>query len=118
MKEPWFHHAPHKVLFCHIPLRFTRDIFPAQKRWECHDVCRGLWASTLAEAGVKVVVSGHTHDHRWMPVREGQPIGQLIGGGPQPGRATLIHGHATVDTLQLRMTKLDGTELHRIEFKA
>ncbi len=36
VKEAWFRDAPHKVLFCHIPLWFTRDIFPTQRRWECH----------------------------------------------------------------------------------
>jgi hypothetical protein len=42
VKEPWFRDAPFKVLFCHIPLYFTRDIFPTQQRWECHDLCRAL----------------------------------------------------------------------------
>jgi acid phosphatase type 7 len=97
------------VLFCHIPLWFTRDIFPTQRRWECHDVCRKLWAPTLADAGVRLVISGHTHDHRWMPSKEGQPIAQLIGGGPLPRHATFIHGTATRETLTLKMTKLDGT---------
>src|SRR5436190_1685225 len=95
VKEAWFRKAPHKVLFCHIPLWFTRDIFPTQQRWECHDVCRNLWAPKLAAAGVKLVISGHTHDHRWMPAREGQPIAPLIGGGPQPRLATFLSVTAT-----------------------
>ncbi len=118
VREPWFREAPHKVLFCHIPLWFTRDIFPTQHRWECHDVCRALWVPTLAEAGVKLVVSGHTHDFRWMPAKEGQPIAQLIGGGPQPKFATFIEGKATRDTLTLKMTKLDGTAVANVEMKA
>jgi acid phosphatase type 7 len=109
VRQTWFRSAPHKVLFCHIPLWFTRDIFPTQHRWECHDVCRKLWTPTLADAGVKLVISGHTHDHRWMPAKEGQPIAQLIGGGPLPRQATFIRGTATRDTLTLKMTKLDGT---------
>jgi hypothetical protein len=111
VKESWFRDAPHKVLFCHIPLWFTRDIFPTQRRWECHSFCRGLWASKLAAAGVKLVVSGHTHADRWMPAKEGQPIAQLIGGGPQPRSATFIQLTATREALTLKMTKLDGTVL-------
>lgn len=118
VKEPWFRKAPHKVLFCHIPLWFTRDIFPTEKRWECHDVCRSLWVPDLVKAGVKLVVSGHTHDYRWMPARDGQPIAQLIGGAPDPRYATFIQGSVTRDILKLKMSKLDGTVLHDITLKA
>jgi 3',5'-cyclic AMP phosphodiesterase CpdA len=118
IKERWFREASHKVLFCHIPLWFTRDIFPTQRRWECHDICRRLWVSTLVEAGVKLVVSGHTHDHRWMPAKEGQPIAQLIGGAPQPRYATFTQLTATRETLTFRMSKLDGTALHAADLKA
>jgi hypothetical protein len=117
-KEPWFRDAPHKVLFCHIPLYFTRDIFPQQHRWECHDICRALWVPTLVEAGVKVIISGHTHDFRWMPAKKGQPIAQLIGGAPQPRFATFIQGNATRERLALKMTKLDGTVVADVMFKA
>lgn len=118
LREPWFREAPHKVLFCHIPLWFTRDIFPTHQRWECHSFCRELWAAKLAAAGVKLVVSGHTHDARWMPAKEGQPIAQLIGGGPQPRFATLIQLTATRETLALKMSKLDGTVVTETTMKA
>jgi acid phosphatase type 7 len=118
VKEAWFRKAPHKVLFCHIPLWFTRDIFPTQQRWECHDVCRKLWVPTLVKAGVKLVISGHTHDSRWMPAKEGQPIAQMIGGAPQPRFATFIEGTATRETLKLTMSNLEGTVLHDITLKA
>jgi len=118
VREPWFRDAAFKVLFCHIPLYFTRDIFPTQQRWECHDLCRALWVPTLVEAGVKLVVSGHTHDHRWMPAKEGQPIAQLIGGGPQPKAATFIQGNATRELLTLKMSKLDGTVVADVTMKA
>jgi 3',5'-cyclic AMP phosphodiesterase CpdA len=117
IREPWFREAAHKVLFCHIPLWFTRDIFPTQRRWECHDVCRKLWLPALKEARVKLVVSGHTHSHRWMPAKEGQPIAQLIGGGPQPPSATFIQGTATREKLTLKMSKLDGTILAEVNLE-
>jgi 3',5'-cyclic AMP phosphodiesterase CpdA len=118
VKEPWFREAPHKVLFCHIPLWFTRDIFPTHHRWECHTFCRELWAPTLVEAGVKLVVSGHTHDWRWMPAKDGQPIAQLIGGGPQPKYATFLQGTASRESLTLKMQKHDGTVVADVTLKA
>jgi acid phosphatase type 7 len=114
VKEAWFREAPFKVLFCHIPLWFTRDIFPTHKRWECHHFCRELWLPTLLAAGVKLVISGHTHDSRWMPAKAGQPIAQMIGGGPQPGFATFIQGTATREQLRIKMSKLDGTVLREV----
>jgi hypothetical protein len=105
-------------MLCHIPLWYTRDIFPAQGRWECHDVCRRLWVPTLKEAGVQLVISGHTHAFAWLPAGEDQPIAQLIGGGPQPRQATFIQGSATRDTLAVTMSRLDGSVLESLSFKA
>src|SRR5688572_17839044 len=62
VKEGWFREAPFKVLFCHIPLWFIRDIFPQHQRWEFTPVCREAWLPSLIEAGVRLVVSGHTHE--------------------------------------------------------
>jgi hypothetical protein len=50
--------------------------------------------------------------------QEGQPIGQLIGGGHYPSYATFIEGTATRERLALTMRTLDGTALHELEFKA
>jgi predicted phosphodiesterase len=110
-RETWFRSAPFKVLFCHIPLYYTRDIFPEQRRWEAHDYCRSLWVPALVEAGVKLIVSGHTHSPRWMPAKDGQPIAQLIGGGPSVTSGTLLHGTASKKTLAVKMTRLDGAEV-------
>lgn len=108
VKETWFRDAPHKVLFCHIPLWFTHPKLP-NNRFHGHELCRTLWEPTLTQAGVKLVISGHTHDYLWIPKKEGQPISQLIGGAPQHKYATLILGTATKQTLHLKMLRLDGT---------
>lgn len=118
VKEPWFREAPFKILFCHIPFWFIRDIFPTHQRWEFHPVCRELWLPSLVEAGVQLVISGHTHDPRWLPAKEGQPISQLIGGGPQPKWATFIEGHATREELVVTMRKLDGVVAAQARVKA
>ena len=65
--------------------------------------------------GVKLVVSGHTHDHKWLPAGEARPISQLIGGGPKPTAATIIEGHATRKSLSLTMRSLDGKILQTVE---
>ena len=106
--EAWFRDAPHKVLFCHIPLWFDHPRLKGN-RFKGHEHARKLWEPTLVKAGVSVVISGHTHDYLWMPRKDGQPIGQLVGGAPQPKFATLIPGTATRKELKLTMTKLDGT---------
>jgi hypothetical protein len=72
----------------------------------------------LAAAGVQLVVSGHTHNFAWMPAGPNQPIGQLIGGGPQPGYATLITGRATREELSITMRKLNGDVVESLKFLA
>lgn len=117
VKEAWFREAPHKVLFCHIPLYFNHPKI-LNNAFDGTKYCRDLWVPTLQEAGVKLVVSGHTHDYLWMPAKEGQPMGQLIGGAPQPKYATFIQGTATREMLSLKMTKLDGSVVADVELKA
>jgi acid phosphatase type 7 len=106
--EAWFRDAPHKVLFCHIPLWFDHPRLK-NNRFKGHEHARKLWEPSLVRAGVGVVISGHTHDYLWMPKKDGQPVAQLVGGAPQPKFATLIHGTATKKEMTLKMTKLDGT---------
>ncbi len=117
VKTPWFRSAPHKVLFCHIPLWFKHPKIP-NNPFDGAAFCRDLWTQALVEAGVKLVVSGHTHDYIWQPAKEGQPIAQLVGGAPQPKYATFIHGTATRTELKLKMTKLDGTVVGDVTLKA
>ena len=108
VKTDWFREAPHKILFCHIPLWFDHPRIPGSKSNVASNI-RDLCGPTLVEAGVKLVISGHTHDFLWMPKKEGQPISQLVGGAPNPKLATWIFAEATSDALHLRMSKLDGT---------
>ena len=101
----WFVSAPHKILFCHIPLWFRHPRYS----FSGHQLCRKLWAPTLVDAGVSLVISGHTHTHRWLPKSGDQPIAQLVGGGPDPASATIIEANADRTSIQLSMRQLDGT---------
>jgi predicted phosphodiesterase len=113
VREPWFREAPFRVLFCHIPLWWLRA-HPG----EFSKACREAWSPALIAAGVKLIVSGHTHQYAWLPAGTDRPIGQLVGGGPRPGIATFIEGAATRERLTLTMQKLDGTVVEKLELKA
>lgn len=112
-KEAWFATAEHKVLFCHIPLWWTTE--EQGGAWTFSKVCREAWLPALKACGIKLVVSGHTHDPKWLPAGEARSIAQLIGGGPKPAAATIIEGHATRKTLALTMRSLDGKVLQTVE---
>ena len=102
--------AKYKVLFCHIPLWWTRD---REVGSYCLDG-RRKWHDLLVKAGVQLVGSGHTHEPAWLPPEAGRPYGQLIGGGPRPGAATYARGHATAAGLTVTQYKLTGEVLHTV----
>jgi hypothetical protein len=117
VNEPWFKDAPFRVLFCHIPFWF-RGVDLDKWVGVCSKPCRDAWTPILQKAGVHLIISGHTHDFAWMPATASQPLNQLIGGGPQPQHATIIHGEATQSQLHLTMKKLDGTVVADVKLKA
>jgi hypothetical protein len=117
VQSPELKTAPFKILFCHIPLWWVRES-PAEGPWECAALCREAWGPILREAGVQLVVSGHTHEAKWLPAGAERPIGQLVGGGPKPAAATLIEGEATAERCLLVMRNLTGGVLERVELRA
>lgn len=116
IEEPWFRSAPYKLLFCHIPLWWTADD-PNRSYYNCHKPCRDAWQALLLRGGVQMVISGHTHEPAHLPVSEERPIAQLVGGGPQPERATLMHAVADETSLRITMSRLDGVVLHDLTIK-
>jgi predicted phosphodiesterase len=119
LKRPEVASAPFLVVFCHIPLCGRPGDNPGDTLEGYASYCRHaqqLWHPLIAAAGAQLVVSGHTHRHRYDAPAEGRPYGQLVGGGPQPERATLIRGRADRDRLEVTASALDGRELGRWTF--
>lgn len=110
VESPAVADAKFKVLFCHIPLWWLRE---KETGTYCLDG-RKKWHDLLVKAGVRLVISGHTHEPAWLPAEKGRPYGQLIAGGPKPGGATYIRGHATADGLTVTQYKLSGDVLHTV----
>jgi hypothetical protein len=67
---------------------------------------------------VQLVVSGHTHKHRYDAPCAAHSYGQLVGGGPRPEQATLIRGTATREKLAVELTDLAGKRLGAWEYGA
>ena len=116
--EPAIRDAPHKVVFCHIPLRWTRE--PEETRYEAGEydhfarASREAWHDALVAWGAQVVISGHTHRPAWIPANAEFPYAQMVSGGPRPESAHWIEGKAGADGLNLVMRDLDGGITHDV----
>jgi hypothetical protein len=75
-----------------------------------------LWLPTLREAKFAAVISGHMHQQRIDDPSDTQPVMQVVGGGPQPERATLMILQAERGTAELRIEDLTGKTLNRREW--
>jgi predicted phosphodiesterase len=112
--------APYLVVCCHIPLVGRPGDNPGDTLEGYAAYCRHaqqLWHPLLAAARAHVVISGHTHRHRYDAPDGDRPYAQLVGGGPQLDRATIIRGRADAGRLELTATACDdGRELGRWTF--
>jgi hypothetical protein len=109
---PEIRDAPHKVVFCHIPLRwkveadsvdYVKGEFDHFSRQS-----RAAWHDELVKWGAQIVISGHTHEDAWLPADDKFPYGQLVSGGPKPDAARWIEGNADASGLKLVMRDLIG----------
>lgn len=113
LRRPEIASAPFKVAFCHIPLRgrprendgLSLNGFAA---WS--GAGAKAWLPALREGGVRLVVSGHTHAWRVDDPTDQLPM-QVIGGGPEESRATVIVLEADAQSLRVVIQDLAGTEL-------
>ena len=117
IEDPAFKSAPFRIAIMHIPLVWDGDV-PADwpsvwggfKGWICEDG-RNKWHDLLEKAGVRLVISGHTHRHAWFPPRAEHSYAQLTGGGPKPEQATVIRVQADAQQMHVRVTNLAGEAL-------
>ncbi|MES2705761.1 MAG: metallophosphoesterase family protein [Verrucomicrobiota bacterium] len=119
IETPELRDAPHRLVFCHIPLRWKVETVPdyANGGYDSYSIrSRDAWHRSLVKWGAQTVISGHMHEHAWLPPAEGTfSYGQLVGGGPQPRSATWIEGHAHADGLALTMRNLAGKTLYNLK---
>ncbi|GAA5130030.1 metallophosphoesterase [Luteolibacter yonseiensis] len=110
--QPEIRDAPHKVVFCHIPLRWKAEAPSVDYATGGFDhfarECRAAWHDALVKWGAQVVISGHTHEDAWLPADEKFPYAQLVSGGPKPDAARWIEGTADASGLKLMMRDLGG----------
>lgn len=109
IQHPALRDAPYRVVFCHIPLRWTDEKQPDydNKEWD-HVSLRGraAWHDALVRWGAQVVISGHNHRLTWMPATNEFPYAQLLGGGRWRSDGTVIRAHATAKELRLTAIRL------------
>ncbi len=113
LARPEIASAPFKVAFCHIPLRGlpgendgrTLKGFAAWSGYGAQ-----AWMPLLKEAGVFLIVSGHTHAWRIDDPAEGLPM-QAVGGGPEQERATLTVLESDSQSLHVAIQDLSGAVL-------
>jgi len=111
--------APFVVVFAHIPLWGLAGDNPGDTLEGYANYCRNAqqqWHALLAGAKVQLVVSGHTHKHRYDPPSAEHAYGQLVGGGPRPEQATLIRGAVTRGKLAVELTDIGGKSLGAWEY--
>ncbi len=109
IERPEIKNAPYRLVFCHIPLRWTDeqtdhgyDHFSKRSR--------DLWHAPLVKWGAQLVISGHTHRDDFLPANEAFPYAQLVGGGPKMEQARLITGIADDKQLVITLTDMQGQE--------
>ncbi len=104
-----FREAPFRILVSHIPL--TGKGFTENQ-------CRKLWGDLLKKGKIDLHLAGHTHRYSTL-LSVGDPLNcpVIIGGGANPGGATVIRGDATRKKLRLVVTRDDGKVVEELNLK-
>lgn len=118
--QPEMKDAPYKLVFCHIPLRWIKEVESVGYEKGGYDgyakSSRDLWHDALVAWGAQVVLSGHTHQDAWLPADANFPYAQMVSGGPKPEAARWIEGRADDKELKLVMRDLDGKVIREASF--
>ena len=114
--QPEIRDAPFRLVFCHIPLRWTDEITNAGYDWYSKR-SRDLWHEALVKWGAQMVISGHTHRDAHLPANNDFPYQQLIGGGPKMPDARLITFEADAKTLAITMIDMDKKPVRNLNLQ-
>ncbi len=109
--RPEIAEAPLRIAICHIPLRGLpghNDGTTLEGHAYYSGMGAKLWLPILRQARFAAVISGHMHQHRIDDPSEAEPVMQVVGGGPQPERATLTILRAEGDKAELWVEDLAG----------
>lgn len=101
--------APFRVVMMHIPVFHSGEGHGARH-------CRELFNPLFNNAGIDLMLCGHTHRygvHPADPATHNYPL--IIGGGPEEMKRTLIKVKADHKRLSVRMISDDGNEVGRLK---
>lgn len=118
IREPAFRDAPYRIVFCHIPLRWTKEEVPDHAKGGFDHVSlrsREAWHKSLVDWKTQLIISGHTHRNALIEANDQFPYAQVTGGGPAPKAATWMQAEADGKEFNLAVHGLDGATRH--EFK-
>jgi hypothetical protein len=120
--------SPWRLLLCHMPL-YNDNIWNSEP-------ARLMWEPRLATARIDLALSGH--DHGWKLLQKDRPLQHhsdeknaagkpirktwtatppypvLIGGGPAPGKGTVMLLQANRQELQARLISVEGRQLAEV----
>jgi len=116
ISRPEFRDAPYRIVFCHIPLRWTDETTDHGYDWYSKR-SRDLWHDSLVKWGAQMVISGHTHREAHIQSSADFPYQQLVGGGPKMTQARLITGAADAESLILEVRDMDAKVTRSITLK-
>jgi predicted phosphodiesterase len=122
IEQPEFRDAPYRVVCCHIPLRWKKErvIDEAGYRNGAYDsyskMSRDQWHEALVKWKTQLIISGHMHQTAWIPGTKKFPYAQMVGGGPQPTRATWMEVSADAQKLAVLVKNLDGKIVEQAAF--
>jgi hypothetical protein len=120
IRQPEIREAPYRIVFCHIPLRWSNETPPdySQGGFDHFSLrSREAWHDALVQWNAQLVVSGHTHRAAHLPANSEFPYAQITGGGPALNGATWMLAEADGSAFKLEVKALDGATRFAVDLK-